>query len=354
MSLARTLSILKKEFALGPRSPFFYYTLLLPVALTLLFQFAFGSLFAAQPRLAIIDEGSSEITSAVAAMRGIELTILSDEDELLRRVAANDFDAGLILPVGFDAAVRDGSRPILRFHIGGESHASNRIILAVTAADLVRDIEGISAPVQVEVVGFGDEGVPLALRLVPIIVFYALAMAGIFVPGASLVEEKEQGTLMGMLVTPAKASEVLVAKWSLGFLLASVMSLITLILNGAMGSRPFDVVVVVMVAAGLTSMLGLLVGVVAKDSTMLFGLIKGSGIVLFAPVLFYLFPSWPQWIAKLFPLYWIIEPVWQVSIMGERLSAVWLELGVALLIAAALLPIIIALSRKMLAQMAAR
>lgn len=354
MSLARIWKVLRKDFAMGPRSPFFLYALVLPVVLTLLFQSAFGSLFEPKPRLGIVDAGSSGITAAMEAAEGIELTLLEDAEELRRQVEANDLDAGIVLSAGFDEAVRDGSRPPLEFFIGGESYASNRIILTVTALDTIREVEGAAAPVTVEIVNFGEEGLPLALRLVPIIVFYALVLAGVAVPGSSMVEEKEKGTLMAILVTPVKVSEVLTAKWLLGMVLTFVMAMMTLVLNGAVGSRPFDVMVVVFVASLLTAMLGLLVGVVSKDSAMMFGLIKGTGVVLFAPVLWYLFPNWPQWIAKLFPLYWIIEPIWQVSVMGESLSAVWMELAIALGIVAAMLPLIVMLARRMQAQMAAR
>ena len=354
MSLSRIWRVLRKDLRMGPRSPFFLYALVLPVVLTVLFQFAFGSLFEPKPRLGIVDAGSSEITAAMEAAEGIELTLLDDAAELKRQVEANDLDAGLVLPAGFDSAVRDGSRPPLEFYIGGESYASNRIILMVTALDTIREIEGSAAPVDVEVVNFGEEGLPLTLRLVPIIVFYALVLAGVAVPGSSLVEEKEKGTLMAILVTPVKVSEALAAKWLLGLILTFVMAMVTLALNGALGTRPFDVMLVVFVASLLTAMLGLLVGVISKDSTMMFGIIKGAGVILFAPVLWYLFPSWPQWIAKLFPLYWIIEPIWQVSVMGESLTAVWLELAIALGIVAAMLPLIVLLARRMQAQMAAR
>ncbi len=354
MSLTRIWMVLRKDFAMGPRSPFFLYALVLPVVLTVLFQFAFGALFEPKPRLGIVDAGNSEITAAMEAAEGIELTLLDDAEDLKSQVQANDLDSGIILPADFDAAVRDGSRPPLEFFIGGESYAANRIILTVTALDSIREIEGRAAPVDVEVVSFGEEGLPLTLRLVPIIVFYALVLAGVAVPGSSLVEEKEKGTLMAILVSPVKVSEVLTAKWLLGLSLTFVMAMVTLALNGAIGSRPFDVMLVVLVASLLTAMLGLLVGVVSKDSTMMFGLIKGFGAVLFAPVLWYLFPSWPQWIAKLFPLYWIIEPIWQVSVMGEPVTAVWMELAIALGIVAALLPLIIMLARRMQAQMAAR
>jgi ABC-2 type transport system permease protein len=100
-------------------------------------------------------------------------------------------------------------------------------------------------------------------------------------------------------------------------------------------------------------MLGLVVGVFARDSTVMFGIVKGMGIFLFAPTLFYVFPEWPQWIAKLFPLYWVIEPIWQVSVMGESISTVWFELMVAVGITLALVPLVVWLARKMQTQMAA-
>lgn len=354
MSLARIAKVLRKDLALGPRSPFFLWMIVLPFALTLILQVAFGALFDPSPRLGIVDEGDSDITARVERMEGIELTRLDDAEELKKLVEAGDFDAGLVLQPGFDEAVRAGDQPELQFYIGGESYASNRIILAVTTLDLVREIEGGDAPVTVEVVSFGAPGLPISIRLVPVIVFYALTMAGIFLPASSLVEEKEQGTLMAMLVTPVKIGEVLAAKWGLGLILASVMASVTLALNQALGANWPQVLVVVLVAAALSSMIGLLIGTFAKDSTTMFGIVKGLGIFLFAPALFYIFPEWPQWIAKLFPLYWILEPIWTVSIMGGSIREVWFELLVASAITAALVPVVGLVARRVQAQMAAR
>ena len=63
-------------------------------------------------------------------------------------------------------------------------------------------------------VGFGDEGLPIATRLIPVIVFYALVMAGVFLPGSSLVEEKEHGTLAALLVTPVRTGRCMRWSWS--------------------------------------------------------------------------------------------------------------------------------------------
>ncbi len=353
MSPYRILKVLRKDLSLGPRSPFFLYAIVLPFVLTLILQFAFGSLFDPHPRLGVVDLGDSQITAAVEEMEWITLSKPDSAERLKEMVEANDLDAGLILPAGFDDAVRAGDRPELQLFIGGESYASNRLILSVTAIDLIREVEGGESPVTVEIVSFGEAGLPISTRLVPVIVFYALTMAGIFVPGSSLVEEKERGTLMAMLVTPVRIGEVLTAKWVLGTVFAAVMSAVTLALNQALGANWLDVLVVVAVAGALSAMIGLLIGVFSKDSAVLFGVVKGLGIFLFAPALFYIFPDWPQWIARLFPLYWIIEPIWRVSVMGGALSEVWTELAVALAITVGLVPVVALLARRTRAQMAA-
>lgn len=348
MNMKRVFRILSKDFAVGPRKPFFIWALIMPFALTLLFQFAFGALFDPKPRLGIVDLGNSVVTAEVRELEGLELTILSDVDELLSQVENHDLDAGLVLSAGFDHAVKAGEKPMLEFYISGESLASNRIIIAITAIDLIRGIEGTEAPVDVEMVYIGEPGLPISIRLIPIIVFYALVMAGIWVPSASLVEEKEKGTLTALLVTPARANEVLLAKWLLGFLFALILAVVTLLLNQAFGPRPFEAMVVIIVAAALNAMLGLMIGIFSKTATMLFTLLKSLGIFLFAPVIFYLFPEWPQWIAKFFPLYWIINPLWEVSIMGESLSSVWYETLVAVAITLGLVPIVLMTKKRML------
>jgi len=348
MNLRRVWQILRKDLELGPRSPFFLWAIAIPVVATILLQVVFGGLFSPKPRLAIVDFGGSEITTAYQAMDGIEITLLDDEARLRALVTQHHYDAGLVLPAGFDNEVRRGSRPPLQFYISGESLASNRILLAVTTIDLVRAVEGTSPPVAVEVVALGaEDSLPLSGRLVPLIVMLALMLAGVFLPGTGLVEEKERRTLSAVLVTPVRLSEVLAAKAGLGVLLALVMSLVTLALNRALGGDPAALIVALVPAAAMCVEFGLVFGVVSRDMKSLFGLVKGLNVFLMAPVVFYLFPNWPQWIPKVFPTYWIIEPVFEVSIKGATLSDVWVELVVAVGICVALGAVVAALARRM-------
>jgi ABC-2 type transport system permease protein len=352
MSLTRTLKVLGKEFRIGPRSPVFLWVLFLPVLFTLVLQVTFGSIFDPEPRLGIVDEGSSTITTAVEGMEGIDLALLDSTDDLKAQVEANDLDAGLVLAAGFDDQVRSGARPPLEFYVGGESLASNRIILAVTAIDLVRELEGTPPPVDVAVVSLGDEGLPIDVRLVPFIMMYALVVAAIFLPAVSIADEREKRTLDALIVTPVKLSEVIAAKGILGVVLALAMTVFTLILNNALGAEPLALFVVLLFGAILCAEIGLIYGAVAKDTTAVFALIKGTGILLIGPTVFYIWPDWPQWIGKLFPTYWVINPIFEVSLNNGSLSDVWVELAIAAGVIALLGVAVVTLTRRLGKQLA--
>ena len=347
MSLTRTFKVLGKDLRFGPRSPVFLWVLGLPLAFTLVLQVTFGSLFDPKPRLGIVDEGSSTITTAVQSMDGIQLALIDNAGDLKAQVEANDLDAGLVLQPGFDDLVRGGARPPLEFYVGGESLASNRIILAVTTIDLVREIEGTPPPVEVDVVALGDEGLPIAVRLVPFIMMYALVVAAVFLPAFSLADEREKGTLNALIVTPVKLSEVVTAKGMLGVILALAMTVFTLWLNDALGADPLALLVVLLFGAILCVEVGLIYGVASKDVTSVFTLIKGTGILLIGPTVFYIFPDWPQWIGKLFPTYWVINPIFEVSLNNAGLDDVWVELLVAVGVIAVLAIPIVLLTRRL-------
>ncbi len=353
MSAARILTIFRKDLKLGPRSPIFLYAVILPVLMTFVVQVAFTSLFESTPRLGIVDRGDSALAAAAVGLEGIEVTRLGDDAELRRLVEVGDLDAGIVLPPGFDDDLRAGRQPALRFYIGGESLASNRVVLAVSTLDLVRAVEGKTATVEVVVEDFGEGTLPLSARLVPLIVMYTLVMAGVFLTAFAVVEEREKRTLEALIVTPVRLGEVLLAKGLLGFVLAVTMAFVTLALNDALGGSPAGLLLSVVVAAAMSTALGLVFATAARNVQMLFALIKGTGFLIVGPVVFYLFPDWPQWIARIFPTYWFIDPLYRVALQGDTLAEVWWELLVALALTVLTLVAVVALARRMEARLAA-
>ena len=340
LAVTSALRIFRKDLALGPRSPLVLWALVLPVFFTIVLQGVFGSLFDPDPRLGIVDQGSSSIPALAEQTDGIALVMLDSVDELLVEVENNDLDAGLILQEGFDADVMAGNQPPLQFYVGGESLASNRIILSITTLDLIRQVAESEPAVAVDVVTIGAESLDLSVRLLPLMVIMAVAIGGAMIPAAGLVEEKEKRTLDALLVTPATMNDVLFAKGTLGFVLAVLTGVITLLLNGAFGSAPFAVVLAISIGAVMMAEVGLILGSWAPDTNTLFAAWKGGGIVLIFPVIFTIWPTLPQWIAELGPTYYFLQPVFDLSVNNATLGDVIGDLAIAAAVCVALLPLV--------------
>lgn len=332
---------------MGPRSPLVLYAFVLPVVMTLLIRGVFGGLFAPEPRLGIVDEGGSQVTQRAQELDGIAVTVMDDVDAMLDRVEGNDLDAGLVLPAGFDATVMSGTPADLGFYVGGESLESNRILLAVTTLDLVRGVEGTAPPAEVEIVQLGEDTPDLTARLLPLIVMYAVAIAGAFVPAAGMVDEKVHRTLSAVLVSPAKMNEVLAAKGLLGVILALATGLVTLAINDAWGSSIAVTVLSLLLAGVMMVEIGLVLGAWARDANTLFTAFKAGGILIFFPVIIFLFPSLPEWIARLGPSFYFLDPIFQAVTTEVGLADVWVELVIGLAIVAALAPIVVMMGRNL-------
>jgi ABC-2 type transport system permease protein len=70
---------------------------------------------------------------------------------------------------------------------------------------------------------------------------------------------------------------------------------------------------------------------------VLLATMKSGGIILIAPAVIQLVPSIPQWIAHLFPTFYILDPVLQISQKGAGLGDIIGDVSILLAIIAVLL-----------------
>ena len=337
MKIRTTLQIFARDVAMGPRTMMALWLIIFPLMITFVISLVFGDLIDPSPRLGIVDFGSSSIPAAIQAEGNIDLMLVTDPAALRRLVETNDLDAGLILESGFDAAVGSGAMPELQFFVGGESLASSRIVLVVTTIDLVRGLAGEPAPVTVvtEVLGDGAN-VPLQQRLVPMLVLLSVALAGIVLPAASLIQEKTTHTIDAVLITPAQVGDFFVAKGMVGFLLALGVGVITLLINGGFTAYVGGNLLAIGVGAIMSVQIGLILGAAIKDIQTMFTVWKGGAIVLFAPAVLFLFPGVPGWIARIFPTYYFLGPLYEMTVNAAPLADVALDLVIGLGVSIAL------------------
>jgi ABC-2 type transport system permease protein len=317
MNLRRFAVLLRRELVQGPKNFIFLWAVVLPIVMSLVLSLVLGTLFDAKPRLGIVDQGTSQLVSLARETPSIITKEYGSVNDIEQAVETGAVDFGIVLPEDFDGSVTNGQQVEIAAYVWGESLAKHRMVLQVTLLDLVRELSGQEAPVDIRMNTLGEEvSIPWSDRLLPFLVLMAVFVAGMFLPATSLVTEKQNRTLEALTVTPATLREVFMAKGTIGFILSLTMGLIILALNQAFGGQPGLLVLMLALGAVMAAELGLILGSLVKDMTSLFATWKFGGILLFGPALIYLFPEIPQWIAKVFPTYYLVEPVVEISQRG--------------------------------------
>jgi len=317
MSLKRVGILLGKEFWQGPKNFIFIWVLVMPIVISLVFSLVFGTLFTEKPKLGVVDEGSSQLVAMIRELTSVDTKEYGTVSEIRQAVENGVVDIGMIIPADFDSSVMQRKETELVTYIWGESLAKNRIILGATIANLVRELAGQETPVEIEAITLGDAvSIPWNDRLLPLVVLMAVFLGGLFLPSTSVINEKEKKTLTALIVTPTTIGDIFVAKGLLGIILSLFMGIVILILNQAFGAEPTLLLLVLALGAIMAAELGLLLGALIKDITTLFAIWKLGGILLFGPAIIYMFPQIPQWIGKLFPTYYLLQPIIEISQRG--------------------------------------
>ncbi len=294
MSLKRIGTLLGKEFIHGPKGYIFIMSIVMPLVISLLLSLLLGTFFTGVPKLGVADEGSSQLVEMAKQQTSVVTKEYDTTAEIRQAVESGAVDIGIILPDGFDDFVRQGKKIEITAYTWGESLAKNRIILGVTITNLVRELSGQEAPVDIETITLGEEvSIPWSDRILPLIVLMAVFLGGLMLPATSLINEKEKKTLVALTVTPTSIGDVLAAKGIVGLIISLFMGILILILNQAFGAQPVLLVLLLALGAVMAVEIGLSLGILLKDVTTLFAIWKSAGIILFGPVIIYMFPQIP-------------------------------------------------------------
>ena len=341
-STSRITTLLSRDLRLSPRSPIVLMAIVMPILITLVVRTVFGGLLQTPPSLAIVAPADSAVIQAAEGVEGVDISVWNTSDEAVDTVTAGESSAALILPDNIDAELRTGEPIQVRYVVAGDTLAVDRAILAAAVSEILRNASGQEPVVTVNVETVGDEDyIPLADRMLPLLVIYAIMIAGLFVPAASLMDERTKGTLDAVLYTPVTMGEVLASKGIFAGVLAMALGMVTLAINGAFAGQLLGLTLALLAGTVMLVLLGLLLGMWTKDMTSLYTWIKAGGILIVLPALVVMFPGIPQWIGQITPTYYFLAPVFDLSVGGSDLADVWPDLGIALLISLALLPIVL-------------
>jgi ABC-2 type transport system permease protein len=340
MDIRRVGVLLGKEFAHSTRNFIFIFATVIPLALSLVLSLVFGRVAPGTARLGLIDQGQSHMPGLFQSQDYLRVRAYNSPDQLRQDVEAGVLDMGLIIPPGFDAAVRQGQPTDLTIYFWGEGQILDRAALITALAKNVVTVSGRAAPVTIAPVVVGGELASWSERLLPLLVLMTIVLGGTLVPAVSLVEEKQKRTLTALTTTPTSLADVLLAKALLGMGTSLLMGLVVLALNRAFGSQPALLVLALIMGAALAAQLGLLLGLLSSDISGLFTIVKSLALLLYAPAIIDLVPQLPQWLAQLFPTYYIIAPIQAIALRGAGWNEVAAHLAVLAVLFAALLVVL--------------
>ncbi len=310
MSLKRVGVLLLTEVTQGPKGVMFIMAIVAPIIMSLVVSLVFGTLFNDTPGLGIVDQGDSRLISIAGDYPSVSTVEYETEEELKQAVESGKIDAGMVLPSDFDDTLRQGIAADVTVYIWGEGRIENFGILEINLFGMMQQLSGQETPVNIETVILGEGiGVPWNDRLLPFIVLIAVVFAAVILPAMAVVAEKEKKTLTALAATPATLGEIFISKGIIGAILSLFMGIVILVINNAFGLHPMLLVMVLGLGAVMGAVIGLLGGALLKDINSLLAFTKAGGILLYAPTIVYMFPQIPQWVGRIFPTYYIIEPI---------------------------------------------
>jgi ABC-2 type transport system permease protein len=332
MNIKRVGTLIKNETLHGPKDVVLVMAVVMPVLLALFVNLAFGNIFSDRSKLGIYDESQSELAAILSSSKSISVKIYESEADLKAAAASGAIDMGMVLPADFKSALASGTIK-LKAYVWRESLARSRAVIPVVVEDAIRQLSGARVPVTIETVALGDaSSLPWSDRLLPLTVLVAVFFGGMMLPAASLIHEKQRRTLEALNVTPATIGDIFTAKGAVGVALATIMSVLTLVISSSFGGSPPGLVLVLVLGAVLAAEIGLLAGAFIRDINTLFALWKFGGILLFGPAVVFMFPQIPSWVGYIFPTFYIIRPVMDMTVSGAGFSAVLLYVGILIAI----------------------
>ena len=341
MNVKRIAVLVGKEFRYGSKNTIFFFAVIVPVAMSLIISLLVGTLFAGRPRLGVADLGQSRLVESLSELEYIILREYDSSGSLREDVARGALDMGIVLPANLDAELQGGATPILDLYTWGESLLKHRTTLGVTLVRQVITLAGMDTLVETNTILLGDApSVPWNVRLFPLVVIMTVVLGGTMVPATFIVQEKQKRTLQALLVTPVSMGEAMAAKGIAGVLLSVFMGMMILTINGAWGGQPFLLLTLLVLSAMMAAAGGVILGLLVRDISTLFTAIKSIGILLYAPAIIYIFPEVPAWIRQIFPTYYMIGPIVEVSMN----NAGWGEIALDVIILCILIALTIAVA----------
>ena len=344
-----------------------FFVFVFPMLLILAVGSTFGG--SSNPRLGVVSRGSGALGAALARQLEqsphLQVVSVSDPSALLTQVERGDLAAGLVIPSGYDAAIRTGQNATLRYMarpdqssqqvgevvqaaVSQQSQLLGAARFAVTEHSAPGFSAGLAAASRAEptvpslsiaattagtslfppTLGQFDEGASTEVLLF----LFLTAMTG----AVALIESRRLGLSRRMLATPTSPGTIIAGETVGRVLIGAVQALVIIggsaLLFGVNWGQPLAVAAVVIVFLFAASGAGLLLGTLfrheqqAMPVSLLVGL--GLGALGGCMVPLEVFSPLMRRVAHITPQAWGNDALAKLVDNGASIGAILPQLGV--------------------------
>jgi ABC-2 type transport system permease protein len=354
-----------------------FFLVLLPVVIIAIIGITFGDAASERLPVGIADEGAGplgdELRAALAASPALDPRAYDDTDALGKAVRRGVVSAGLVLPAGYDQALRAGRAAEVTFVVDQTRPAPAPVRSAVSAvvarqaaevkaARFAADHAGVgfdtalararalsALPEQVRVeattIGGREDALPTGFNYTApanlVLFVFITSLAG----AAGLIEARRLGVTRRMLATPTTASTILfgeaLSRFAVALLQGMIIFLVGWLVFGVDWGDPPAALILVVTFALVGTGVGMLLGSVLRNAEQATSIGPPVGIALgmlggcMWPLA--IVPQPMRVVGHLFPQAWAMDAFIALIAKGEDIAGIARQLAVLAAFAVALL-----------------
>jgi ABC-2 type transport system permease protein len=366
-----------------------FFIVLLPVVIILIIGVTFGDAASQRLPVGVVDQGAgrlgNELRAGLEASPALDARAYADVDGLRKAVRRGVVSAGVVLPAGYDRALRAGDQAQVTFVVDQTRPAPFPVRSAVAAVvarqaaqvkaarfaaeqeavpfdaalDRARAVAAGQAAVRVEATTIGGraDALPTGFNYTApanlVLFVFITSLAG----AAGLIEARRLGVTRRLLATPTTASTILAGEALGRFAIALLQSLIIFgvgwLVFGVDWGDPVAALLLVVVFALVATGVGMLIGSVLRNAEQAtsIGPLVGIGLGMLGGCMWPLaiVPAPMRAVGHLFPHAWAMDAFIALIAKGEDVAGIAPQLAVLAGFAAALLALATWRLRKALA-----
>jgi ABC-2 type transport system permease protein len=342
MKRPHLLPIIRKEFFHIRRDPrSLAIIIIMPLMQLFLYSYAIN-MDVRDVKLAVLDESRTPVSrDLVQRFTGsgyfVVQSYVTSRDEVEPLFRKGAVKAALVIPRNYAESVKTLTTTPVQILVDGSDSNTGAVILNTSQQLLSRasqDLTGLGfAPFQIRANIWYNPEQKSTYYIVPGLIAVLMMMICALLTSVTIAREKETGTLEQILVAPVRPFELIVGKVLPYVALASLDTLIILIIGRLWFGIPFRGSILLLVGFGLiyvmTSLsLGVLISTVARNqqaAMMMANLITMMPSVLLSGFIFPIssMPQWLQIITLAIPARYFLAIIRGILLKGNGFEVLW-------------------------------